>query len=138
MGYIKLYKANFNSAPSTGQTVRIEYRLASSTGVFTLFSNSYPVLATGFFSPEVVIPSLVDGETYTIKVTSLCGGGVLTQNITAGASCTSYTVTGSLGGATVQWYDCSSGAPMSKFLNEGEQFTFALAHKMGTVHCMAR
>lgn len=124
MGEIKLYTINFNPASLVDQTVRVEYRLASSTGAYTLHNNAAPVLANGNFNPEITIPNLTRGEIYTVKVTNLCNGSVKTLNIKVGESCTSFTVSGGLGGATVEWTDCQSGTPLSRYINTNEQFTF--------------
>lgn len=125
MGYIKLYNVFFTPPATGNQTVRVEYRPASTpTGTFVLANNAAPILANGDFNPIVTITGLVDGATYTVKVTNLCNGSVATANFVAGQACTSYTVQAGVGGSQVNWVDCQTGADMSVFLIGGAQDTF--------------
>ena len=131
MGYIKLTSVFFSPTATGNQTVRIEYKLASSSGSFILVNNAAPVLANGNFNPEITIPSLVDGETYTVKVTNLCNGSVQAANFQVGQQCTSFTVRANTGGATVQWEDCQTGSPQEAFLADAQQITFCTRSQTG-------
>lgn len=121
MGYIIIRRLNFGSTPASNINVRVEYRLASSSGLYTIVSSSTVVLSNGNFSPEIQVSGLSNGETYTVKITPLCGGVPVVQNIVAGESCTSFTLEAQVGGATVEWNNCASGEPQSTFVAQGNQ-----------------
>ena len=118
MGFIKLYSVLFKDSASVNQTVRVEYRVSSSVGLFTLVNNAAPVLANGNFSPEITISPLTDGETYTVKITNLCNGTVVTKDFKAGVNCTGYTLQANTGGARIAWEDCETGESLAEFYIE--------------------
>ena len=124
MGVITLTNVFFEPASSSAQTVRVEYRLASSSGAFTLKTNSAPVLSDGTFNPAVVINGLIDGERYSVKITNLCNGTSVIQDFYLGQSCRSYTFTANVGGAFVNFESCISGVGRSRQLASGASTTF--------------
>ena len=81
MGYIILQDINFDVPPTGPQTVSISYRKITNPQVDTihLWSSSANLLASGQFSPEVIITGLDDFSLYEVYITMECGGTYVTQ-----------------------------------------------------------
>lgn len=121
MGRITLNTLQLGSTLTGNLSVKVEYRIASSTGEFSLVTNNAIVSpdgnsTAGIFSPAVQITGLTNGTEYTVKVTLNCSGASAVINIVAGVSCQSFTLQGGVQGGSIEWQDCGSGVTQNAFV----------------------
>jgi len=90
MGYIRLQSITWATPPSSAKVSTIKYRLTSAADVdasYTTVSTTTSIAANGDIIPDFDILGLADETSYTVKISSNCGGASAQQAFTTGVLC---------------------------------------------------
>jgi len=102
MGFITLTAITWDNNPSTSKVATVKHRLTSDPDIAASYvtdTTTLTIAASGDIAPDYNITGLLDETSYTVKISSNCGGASAVQAFTTGVVCPNVTNIAGVGNA---------------------------------------